>query len=252
MTRTIAIANQKGGVGKTTTALHLSAALTRRGRRVLLIDFDPQSSLTLAMGLKSHDQDLTIADVILGERVITDAIMPTDAGPDLIPSNILLSGADVELTKDPLGAFALRDAMGRLPTGYDYVILDCPPNLGVLTLGALLAAGEVLIPVQASYLALGGVNLLLQTVDKVQRRANPELAILGILLTMADLRTRHARDMITDTRAALEGKLNVFETVIRSNVRLREAAMVGQNIFAFAPESYGAEDYRALALEVDR
>ena len=251
--RLLAIANQKGGVGKTTTTLNLGAALAERGRRVLLVDLDPQASLTLALGIDSDSLRNTVYTALLavvqGEEVSLDAIcQPTLAGIDLLPASIELSQAELDLPREPLGIYALRDAL-REAHGYDYILLDCPPSLGILTANALAAAGEVVIPLQVDYLALKGVDLLLKTIVKIQRRANPGLVVRGIALTLADLRTLHAREVIEAARASFH--VPVFTAIIPANVRLKEAPLTGQSILAYAPDSPGALGYRALALELD-
>ena len=257
MSRIIAIANQKGGVGKTTTAVNLGAALRERGRSVLCVDLDPQASLTLALGLIADDLPATIYKAMLdtarGEDHADPAalIQQTAAGLDLLPSNIELSQAELDLTREPLGVYALRDTLTPLSAHYDYILLDCPPSLGILTTNALAAAGEVLIPLQSDYLALKGVDLLLGTVGKMQKRANPNLKVSGILLTMADTRTLHAREVIEAAHAAFGDRVPIFESVVHFTVRLKEAPLTGQSILAYANDSQAAEAYRALAREID-
>ncbi len=255
MPRVIAIANQKGGVGKTTVTVNLGVALAELGRRVLLIDLDPQASLTLALGQAPDVQERTIYDALVaaadGEPVPLGKLTIRVGDLALVPSNIGLSVADVELS-GPLGAFALRDALETLPARYDYVLIDCPPNLGVLTLSALLAAGEVLIPLQADYLATRGLVLLTDQIRKVQRRANPGLRILGVLLTQADFRTLHTRDVVASVRElGRSGQLPVFETVIPMTVKIKDASASGESVLDYAPDNPAAQAFRDLAQEVE-
>jgi chromosome partitioning protein len=254
MAQIIAIANQKGGTGKTTTTLNLGAALREMGNRVLLIDMDPQASLTLAMGLDPDELETTIYTALknvveAGEMASQEVIVTTGEGLDLIPANIELSQADLDLVREPLGVYALRDVLSPITDAYDYILVDCPPSLGILTTNGLAAADQVIIPLQADYLALKGVNLLLRTITKIQRRANRRLQIAGVLLTMADLRTLHAREIIDTTRKAFDERVPVFKTLIKMSVRLKEAPITGQSILAYADDTAGAVAYRELARE---
>lgn len=250
MTRVCAIANQKGGVGKTTVTHNLGVALAEQGRRVLVVDLDPQGSLTLSLGLDPDDQERTIYDALVNEVSLGKLIV--DAGAiDLIASNIGLSAADAELVSDPLGAFALRDAFDTLPARYDFVLIDCPPNLGILTLSALIAAGEVLVPLQADYLATRGLVLLTNQIRKVQRRANPDLRVLGVLLTQADFRTVHTRDVVASVqRLEEQGRLHVFESIIPHTVRIKDASASGESVLDHAPSHQAADAFRGLAAEI--
>ena len=265
MTRIIAIANQKGGVGKTTTTVNLGAALAERGRRVLLIDLDPQASLTLAVGGPPQASDgqpepapaATLYTALLramrGEaEPFAGAIQTSRSGLHLVPASIELSAIELDLAREPLGVLMLRDALEGLPAGYDYVLLDCPPSLGILTTNALAAAQGVIIPLQADYLALRGVELLLTTINKLQRRANPQLSVLGVLLTLADLRTLHAREVIAAAHTAFGERVRVFDEVVQYSVRLKEAPLANASILEYASQSSVAAAYRKLAELVDQ
>jgi chromosome partitioning protein len=262
MPRIIAIANQKGGVGKTTTTVNLGAGLAERGRAVLVLDLDPQASLTLALagqppGGQSEDCQGSIYTALMkaarGESgAFAGLVQMTRSGLALVPASIELSAAELDLTREPLGVFALRDALRELPGAYDYVLLDCPPSLGILTANALAAAQGVVIPLQADYLALRGVDLLLATIAKMQKRANPELVVLGVLLTLADLRTLHAREVIAAARAAFGDRVPVFESVVQYSVRLKEAPLATASILEYASGAPAAAAYRMLADLIDR
>ena len=256
MSRIIAVANQKGGVGKTTTTLNLGAALVENGYSVLLIDLDPQGSLTTALGFEPEEIEQTIYDVIHAvinekqEPTIHDVLFETEAKLDLVPSNIELSAAELDLFQATMGELILREIFDNTKLKYDFLLIDCPPNLGGLTVNALSASDEVVIPLQADYLALKGVNLLMKTISTVQRKINRKLKIAGVLLTMADLRTRHTREVISSARDALHEQVRVFESVVRLNVQVKEASVAGESIIDYSENSNVARAYRKLAKEL--
>ncbi len=264
MTRVIAVANQKGGVGKTTTTVNLGAALAERGRAVLVLDLDPQASLTLALDQPpapatdpaAPETELTIRDVILramrGEaQPFTGVIRSTRSGLDLVPASVELSAIEMDLAREPLGVFALKDALEALPSAYDYALIDCPPSLGILTTNALAAAAGVVIPLQADYLALRGVELLLNTISKIQKRANPQLSVLAVVLTLADVRTLHTREVIAAAHAAFGQRVPVLDAVVPYSVRLKEAPLAQASVLEYASDSAAAEAYRRLAQAIE-
>ena len=256
MPRIIAIANQKGGVGKTTSTLNLGAALQELGPKILLVDLDPQASLTMSLGIEPESLGQTIYSAIctaideVPAPSLSDVIVTTAAGLDLAPANIELSAAELDLNKATMGELILRDLLDMLPERYDLVLIDCPPSLGLLTINALAAADEVMIPLQADYLALKGVNLLMKTSATVQRKINRELRIAGVFATMADTRTLHAREVLASAERVLANRVHIFTPVIKMNVRVKEAPIAGESILRYAGDSNVAQAYRALAKEV--
>ena len=245
VTRTIAIANQKGGVAKTTTVASLGTALAEQGRKVLLVDLDAQSCLTFSMGLDPEAVELSIHDVLLGRVGAAMAIPPTEDGCDLLPATIELAGTEAQLLSRPGREYVLRTALAEVSQAYDAVLLDCSPSLGVLTLNALTAADEVLIPLQCEMLSHRGVGQLLDTIHDVQRILNPGLRVLGVLPTMFDGRTNHARAVLADVSGRYG--LTVLEPPIPKSVRFAEAPAAGRSVLVTARRTRGAEAYRELA-----
>ncbi|HTR68658.1 MAG TPA: ParA family protein [Mycobacteriales bacterium] len=245
----IALCNQKGGVGKTTTAINLGAALVEFGRKVLLVDFDPQGALSVGLGVNPHDLDLTIYNALM-ERSVTadDILIKTNAGMDLLPSNIDLSAAEVQLVGEVAREQTLKRVLEPMRSDYDFILIDCQPSLGLLTINALTAADGVIIPLECEYFSLRGVALLIQTIDKVSERLNPQLELKGILATMYDGRTLHGREVLNRVVQAFGKK--VFHTVISRTVRFPETTVAGEPITAYATSSPGANAYRDLAREV--
>ncbi len=246
MSRIVAVANQKGGVAKTTTVASLGTALAERGRKVLLVDLDAQSCLTFSLGLDPESVELSVHDVLLGRVGAAMAIQPTEDGVDLLPATIDLAGTEAALMSRPGREYVLRTALAEVSSAYDVVLLDCSPSLGVLTLNALTAADELIIPLQCEMLSHRGVGQLLDTVVDVQRILNPGLTVLGVLPTMYDGRTNHARAVLADV-AGRYG-LKVLEPAIPKSVRFAEAPAAGRSVLATAGSSKGAEAYRELAL----
>ena len=254
--KVIAVTNQKGGVGKTTTTVNLGVGLAQQGKRVLLVDTDPQSSLTVSLGVKDPDElDTTIADLL---QVVVDngifsprdqGIMKNIEGVDLVPSNIGLSSFEVSLVNTMTREFVLRSYLGVVKRDYNYVLIDCMPSLGMLTINALAAADSVLIPCQANYLSTKGLKLLMGSVAKVRRQINPELRIDGILLTMVDNRTNNAKSIITALRQT-GSNLRVLNTEIPFSVRAAECSVEGKSIFAHDGKGKVAAAYTALVEEV--
>ncbi len=253
----IAIANQKGGVGKTTTAINLAAGLRERGRRVLLVDLDPQASATTALGLSPEDVDISLTQVMRATMDeanwpgLADARVKRPSGIEIVPADISLSAVEADLLTTIGGENVLREALEPVRQDYDYLLVDCLPSLGLLAVNGLAAADEVLVPVQAEYLPMKGLRLLLQTVAKVKAKLHRDLKIAGILLTMVESRTLHSREVVEHVRSVFEGKVRVFDTVIKKTVRLREAAVAGQSILEYAPKHEAAEAYRALAAAIE-
>ncbi|MDR5708935.1 MAG: ParA family protein [Armatimonadota bacterium] len=245
----LAVVNQKGGVGKSTTALNLSAALARKGRRILLVDLDPQGNATSGLGIPKEGLRSSVYDVLLRRLPLRTVLLPTSVdGLEVAPSTVELAGAEVELATEEDRESRLRVALEALQHRYDLVVVDCPPSLGLLTLNALVAADLALLPIQCEYYALEGLSLLLRTLELVQRSLNPQLRMGGVVLTMYDPRTNLSEQVAREVRAFF-GK-EVFRTVIPRTVRLAEAPSHGQPIFLYDPHSRGAAAYEALAEEV--
>ncbi|GGS59153.1 ParA family protein [Actinokineospora fastidiosa] len=248
--RVLAVCNQKGGVGKTTSTINLGAALTEFGRRVLLVDFDPQGALSVGLGIPAHQLDRTIYNALMGQGVeLRDVVVGTCVeNMDLLPSNIDLSAAEVQLVSEVGREHALLRTLRPIVADYDFVLVDCQPSLGLLTVNALAAADGVLIPLECEFFSLRGVALLIDTIDKVRERLNPKLDITGILATMFDPRTLHSREVMARVVEAF-GE-TVFDTVINRTVRFPETTVAGEPITTWAPRSAGARAYRQLAREV--
>ena len=268
--RSIAVANQKGGVGKTTTSVNLAVALARQGRRVCLVDLDPQAHATLHLGVMPGSHPFSAFDVLVGGQPLAAATVAAGANIWVTPSHIDLSAVEMALAGKPGRESILRqrieaDARCSGPTGadepFDYIVVDCPPSLGLLSLNAMAAVDEVLLPLQPHFLALHGLSKLLETIELVSERVNPRLRLLGVVLCMHEAGTRLATEIGRDVEAFFgaadaahpawaAGRL--FQARIRRNIRLAEAPSFGQSIFDYAPDSHGAEDYAALAREVDQ
>ncbi len=251
MGRVMAVANQKGGVGKTTTSVNLAACLARLGKKVLLIDFDPQGNSTVAVGIDKDQLELSAYDVVLNDVKAKDVILHVDrVSIDLIPANGDLTAAEVQLLEEDKGPKRLRKALKKVADDYDLVIIDCPPTLNMLTLNALVASDGVLVPVQCEYFALEGLSALMDTLQTVQKELNPDLQIDGLLRTMHDRRNNLANDVSNELVAHFGMK--VLQTIIPRNIRLAEAPSYGESILDYDANSAGAVAYLALANELIR
>ncbi|WP_036552499.1 ParA family protein [Nocardia seriolae] len=247
----VAMCNQKGGVGKTTSTINLGAALAEYGRKVLLVDLDPQGALSAGLGVAHHDLDVTVHNLLVGPGKVNvdDVLMNTKVeGMDLLPSNIDLSAAEIQLVNEVGREQTLGRALAPLRNRYDYILIDCQPSLGLLTVNALACADGVIIPMECEYFSLRGLALLNDTVEKVRDRLNPELVLYGIVVTMFDARLLHSRQVMTRV-VEVFGDL-VYDTVISRTVRFPDASVAGEPITTWAPKSGGAEAYRAMAREV--
>lgn len=249
MSKVISIANQKGGVGKTTTAINLSAALAASGKKVLLVDADPQANASSGLGVDIRTLDFTVYECLIDNVPIDKAIVDTEIeNLFIVPSHIDLVGAEIELLNIEQREFALNKVLNSIKDKYDYILIDCSPSLGLITINALTASNSVIIPVQSEYFALEGISKLLNTIKIIKNKLNPKLAIEGFLITMFDNRLRSANLVQTEVRKHF-GEM-VFETEIYRNVRLSEAPSYGQPISVFDPASRGTENYRDLATEL--
>ncbi|MBB1088755.1 ParA family protein [Lysobacter sp. SG-8] len=250
MARIIAIANQKGGVGKTTTAVNLAAGLARTPKKVLLIDLDPQGNATMGSGVDKRELENSICDVLLGEATAADAIVRTVEDFDLLPGNIDLTAAEIQLMERDGREQHLKRALADVAGNYDYVLIDCPPALSLLTLNALTAADSVIVPMQCEYYALEGISALLETIEAIRQRLNPSLEIEGVLRTMFDVRNNLANAVSAELTNHFGDK--VFRTIVPRNVRLAEAPSHGQSIVGYDRGSRGGIAYLGLAGEVIR
>ena len=249
MGRIISIANQKGGVGKTTTSINLSAALGEKGKKVLVIDSDPQGSTTSGYGIDKNDLDYSLYDLMLGECSVHDCIIKdVIKNVSLIPSNVDLSAVEIELIGKEYKETTLKKEIDYIKDKYDFIIIDCPPALSILTINSMTASNSVLVPLQCEYYALEGLSDLLHTVNLVQERLNPELNIEGVVFTMYDSRTNLSNQVVENVKNYLDK--DVYKTIIPRNVRLAEAPSYGQPINVYDPKSAGAEAYAMLADEV--
>lgn len=249
MGRTIAIANQKGGVGKTTTAINLSSCLAEAGQRVLTIDFDPQGNATSGLGLEKGQIEDTVYEMMLGDCSFEDCLQrEVQEDLDVLPSDSNLSGAEIELLDVENKEFVLKSHLDQVKNDYDFIIIDCPPSLSLLTLNALVAADTVLVPIQCEYYALEGLSQVLRTINIVKRKMNPSLEMEGVVFTMYDARTNLSLEVVENVKNNLHEK--IYKTIIPRNVRLAEAPSHGMPINIYDSKSTGAESYRLLAAEV--
>lgn len=249
MGRIIAVANQKGGVGKTTTSINLSSCLAEKGKKVLVIDTDPQGNTTSGFGVDKNNVENTIYELILGECSIRDAIIrEVIPNVSIIPTNVNLAAAEIELIGVEKKEYLLRNEVDYIRDEYDFIIIDCPPSLNMLTINAMTTAGSVLVPIQCEYYALEGLSQLIHTINLVKARLNPELDMEGVVFTMYDMRTNLSAQVVENVKANLNHK--IFNTLIPRNVRLAEAPSFGMPINIYDPKSAGAEAYRSLAQEI--
>ena len=249
MGKIIAIANQKGGVGKTTTAINLSACLAEKGKRVLSVDMDPQGNMTSGLGMEKDSVDKTIYDLIIGEANIEEVIIKgLIDNLDLIPTSIDLSAAEIELIDLENKEYILKNAIHKVKDEYDFIIIDCPPSLSMLTINAMTTASSVLVPIQCEYYALEGLSQLIHTIKLVQERLNPELHMEGVVFTMYDARTNLSLQVVENVKSNLN--TTIYKTIIPRNIRLAEAPSHGLPINLYDSKSAGAESYRLLAKEV--
>lgn len=245
--KTIAFTNQKGGVGKTTSTVNVGAGLCRQGKKVLLVDLDPQANLTYSLRLSSNRLEKSIYDVLKGNATPDETIISHN-GFDIMPSSIDLSGAEMEFANEPARETLLKNSIGKFSENYDYILIDCPPNLGLLTLNAFTAVNEIFIVLQSEYLALHGLSKLMDVIQVVKERLNPDIEISGIICTLFDSRKNLNKEVVDHIKDYFGNK--VFNTLIRDNVALAEAPSHHKTIFEYAPDSHGAKDYDALAKEI--
>ena len=247
--RIIAIANQKGGVGKTTTSINLSACLAELGKKVLAIDMDPQGNMTSGLGIDKNNVEYTIYDLIIGEADV-EKVICTEAleNLDVLPANVDLSAAEIELIGVDNKEYIIRDEIEKVKENYDYIIIDCPPSLSMLTINAMTTADTVLVPIQCEYYALEGLSQLIHTIDLVKERLNPKLEMEGVVFTMYDARTNLSLQVVENVKENLNK--TIYKTIIPRNIRLAEAPSHGMQINLYDPKSAGSENYRLLAEEV--